>query len=123
MSKDLKNQEEGPGPVTTKDRRQHLRITGPFDGRRVSALKTPVQIYDLSQGGCFINSVHEQQLGVTCLLEIDLPYEGSITVKAETLYSKPEFGFAVRFIEMTEDTSARLLRVLQRLKELAPRDQ
>ena len=57
-----------------------------------------------------------------CVLEIDLPYEGSITVKGETLYRNPEFGFAVRFIEMTEEASARLLRVLQRLKELAPHD-
>jgi hypothetical protein len=97
-------------------------MAGPIEGRRIGALKTPVQIYDLSQGGCFINSMHEQQLGVKCLLEIDLPYEGSITVKAETLYRNPEFGFAVRFIEMTEEASERLLRVLQRLKELAAHD-
>ena len=43
--------------------RQHFRMAGPIEGRRIGAIKTPVQIYDLSPGGCFINSMHEQQLG------------------------------------------------------------
>ncbi len=99
------------------DRRQHERIPGPFDGRRVGALETPVRIYDLSQGGCFINSMHEQQPGVTMVLEIDLPHEGTITVKVKALYRKPGFGFAVQFVEMTEDTTERLERALQLLRD------
>src|SRR5687768_8595658 len=104
------------------NRREHLRIPGPFDGRRVSALETPVRIYDLSEGGCFIHSLHEQQPGVAFALEIDLPYEGWVKVKAETLYRKPEFGYAVRFIEMAEETSTRLRRCLERLGGRAPHD-
>lgn len=105
--------------VKPDNRRQHERITGPFDGRRSGPLDTPVRIYDISEGGCFVNSSHEQKLGITIALEIDLPFEGTISVKAETLYKKPGFGYAVRFVEMSAEVSARLHSALDQLKAAA----
>jgi hypothetical protein len=104
-----------PDAVATDDRRQHTRVPGPFDGRRIGVLPTPVQIYDLSEGGCFVNSLNEQPPSVAIVLEIDLPEEGVIRVKGETLYAKPGFGFAVRFVEMTEELSMRLQRALRQV--------
>jgi hypothetical protein len=103
-------------------RRQHPRVAGPFDGRRVGALETPVQLFDLSRGGCFVNSLHEQRLGVTLVLKIDLPYEGWITVRAETLYHRGECGYAVRFIDMSEEAFERLQRALQAVQQRGPCD-
>ena len=105
-----------PDTVADADRRRHDRVPGPFDGRRVGVLHTPVQIYDLSEGGCFINSMHEQRPGIAIVLEIELPDEGWIRVKCETLYDKSGFGFAVRFVDMTEGISKRLERGLERIR-------
>ena len=99
------------------DRRAHERIAGPFDGRRIGALETPVSIYDLSEGGCFINSMHEQRRGVVFTLKIDLPHVGTVTLKAETLYHKPEFGFAVRFVDVTEMDAVLLRESIAALKQ------
>lgn len=104
------------------DRRQHDRVSGPFDGLRVNALETPVRIYDISEGGCFVNSLHDQQPGVNFRLKIDLPYEGWITVKARTLYYKPEFGFAVRFTEMSDEAMTLLKKAIEQLKCRDPFD-
>ncbi len=101
-------------------RRKHRRVLGPFDGLRIAALETPVKLYDLSLGGCFINSMYQQRPGVALFLKIDLPYEGWITVKAETLYQRDEFGYAVRFVDVSDEASARLARSLQALAERAP---
>jgi hypothetical protein len=90
------------------NRRAFPRAAGPFDGRRIGALETPIKIFDLSVGGCFINSMHEQQPGVTMVLKIDLPDQPSITVTAQSLYSRPEFGFAVLFINLNSSTQAKL---------------
>jgi PilZ domain-containing protein len=114
-------------PVATPEpagacRRQHKRVDGPFDGFRIGALETPIQLYDLSRGGCFINSMHQQQPGVVLLLKIELPYEGWISVKAESLPGRGEFGFAVRFVEMNDDAAARLERAVAKLAERAPHD-
>jgi hypothetical protein len=98
------------------ERRRHDRISGPFDGRRIRKLQTSVQIYDLSAGGCFINSLHDQAPGIAVVLEIELPDEGWIRVKCETLYTKPGFGFAVRFVDMTDGISKRLERGLRKIR-------
>lgn len=99
------------------NRRQHVRVAGPFDGRRLGVIPIEVRIYDLSQGGCFVNSMHEQKSGVVIVLEIDVPGEGWIRVKGQTLYAKPEFGFAVRFVEMSEELSARIERASRQMAE------
>jgi hypothetical protein len=93
-------------------RRKHKRVHGPFDGIRVGALETPVQLYDLSRGGCFINSMHQQQPGIKLLLKLDLPQEGWIAVRAETLDRRGELGFAVQFVDVSQEAAARLDRAL-----------
>ena len=98
------------------ERRRHDRVAGPFDGRRLGVLHTPVQIYDLSEGGCFINSLYEQRPGIAIELEIDLPDEGWIRVHCETLYTKPGFGYAVRFVDMAGDTLRRIEQGLQKIR-------
>lgn len=103
-------------PVTSdtgeKDRRQHRRYKGPFEGVRSGLLPTPLRIYDLSLGGCFITSYHEQQPGSVFRLEIDLPGEGRIAFTGETLYNLPG-GYAVRFVDLDELTRKRLDRGLR----------
>ena len=111
------------GAMVTSDepraanRRQHVRVPGPFDGCRISVLPIPVLIYDLSPGGCFVNSLNEQKPGIHVVLEIELPGEGRIKVTGETVYAKPDFGYAVRFVDMAPDLAARIEVALQRLNE------
>jgi hypothetical protein len=105
---------------TDDDRRLHDRVPGPFDGRRVAMLTTPLRIYDLSEGGCFVSSMHEQQSGVAFTLEIEVPHAGWLKFKAVTLYLKPEFGFAVRFIDVPDDTAEQLHEALERLRSGDP---
>jgi hypothetical protein len=98
-------------PTRFPSRRRYERVAGPFDGYRVGPIETPVQIFELSLGGCFVNSIDEQQVGSTLVLKIDLPQEGWITVNAETVY-RHQFGFAVRFVDVDVQTGARLLRTI-----------
>ena len=99
------------------NRRQHARVSGPFDGWRISVLPIPVQIYNLSPGGCFVNSLSEQMPGIRVVLEIELPGEGRIKLAGETLYAKPDFGYAVRFVDVPSDLAARIETALRRLNE------
>jgi hypothetical protein len=101
---------------TSQHRRQYDRVPGPFDARRLGLLETPVCLYDLSLGGCFVNSLHEQQEGTALTLKIDLPREGWITVEAVTIYPRPGFGFAVRFVELTPEAEACLERAIRAIQ-------
>ena len=98
------------------DRRQHRRFTGPFDGVRVALIDTPIRVYDLSRGGCFITSMHEQLAGVTMTLKLDLPVGGWITVEAVTLPRQNDYGYAVRFTRFDEDDHVRFQQAMTHLE-------
>ena len=88
--------------------RRHARVSGPFEGRRVSALPVQIRIHDLSVGGCLIESFHEQPPGRQMTLEIDLPVVGCVTVQAESLYTREGYGFAVKFVDLPDETRKKL---------------
>jgi hypothetical protein len=110
MSESSRN-DQAPGI----QRRKFPRVPGPFNGTWLGALSVEIRIHDLSMGGCLIHSYNDVPPGRRLMLELDLPFEGRIAVTAETLYIRPDYGFAVKFIEMTDETRARLEAVIQRL--------
>lgn len=100
-----------------RERRKHVRVTGPFDGFRVGAFDMPVQIYNLSEGGCFVIASHDPpEIGRRFMLRIDLPDEGSITVHGETLHAQIDFGYSVQFMDLSDDMRQQLQRLVHRLE-------
>jgi hypothetical protein len=103
--------------VTHDERRRHRRVPGPFDGLRLGLIDTPVRMYDLSVGGCFVNTVHEQTLGVVCKFQIDLGEEGPVTIRGRIIYLRSGFGYAVEFVEPDDSTRALIARAVARIEE------
>jgi hypothetical protein len=99
-------------------RRRSVRVVGPFDGVRPGIFDMPIQIYDLSTGGCFVNSVHEPPArGHVFTINIDLPTGETIGAMCETASVRPGFGYGVQFREMSEDCRARLQRAIELIQE------
>jgi uncharacterized OsmC-like protein len=96
-------------------RRGELRVAGPFAARRVGPLPTPLRIHDLSLGGCLVECYYDVAAGRRITLQIELPGEGWITVDAEALYVRENFGFAVRFVELSDANRDRIERTIERL--------
>jgi CheY-like chemotaxis protein len=106
------------------EQRRHVRIAGPFHGLRIGLIDAPVTIYDLSEGGCFVNCLTAPpDPGRNLVLKIDLPEEGWICLKAEVKYAKPEFGFAVSFVDVPSDAADRLRQGIRRRQGLAETQQ
>ena len=103
-------------PIQESRRKAH-RVTGPFDGCRLGLIDTPLLIYDLSEGGCFVNSLYDTPVGQRITLRLTLPFEGVVTVHAETVYGRPGFGFAVRFVDLGDETRACLRSALDKLRQ------
>jgi hypothetical protein len=78
-------------------RRKAHRVTGPFDRCRLGLIDTPI--------------------GQRISLRLTLPYEGTVTVHAETVYGRPGFGFAVRFVDLTDESRACLRSALDKLRQ------
>jgi len=93
-----------------RDRRRHVRVRARLEGRRLGAITMPLLLHDLSEAGCFVDSLHEELSGKQFMLEIRLPIEGWITVKAEVVCNRPGFGYAVQFVEMSQEIRTCLVR-------------
>ena len=107
--------DEPSSPPPRASRRKFVGVRGPFDGRRLGLLTVPVTVYDLSVGGCLVQSFQEEPAGSRLTLEIELPFEGWIQVEAQSLYVREGYGFAVFFVETSEATRQRLERVIEQL--------
>jgi PilZ domain len=98
------------------DRRKHVRILGPFDGSRPGLVDMPLHIYDLSVGGCFVNSIHQApHRGQMFLIQIELPTGEMLVAKGETAFVRPGFGYGVKFCELTEENRLRLTNAIEML--------
>ena len=96
-------------------RRCELRVAGPFAARRVGPLPTPLRVHDLSLGGCLVECSYDVPTGRRITVQIELPGEGWITAEAETLYHRANFGFAVRFVNLSDGNRGRIERTIERL--------
>jgi hypothetical protein len=99
-------------PDDPSERRQHLRVYGPFDGLRLGAIETPVTIRDLSEGGCFVDSLIDANPGRRLSIGLLVPGEDWITTTGEVVRGEPDFGFAVRFVDMPDHVRSRVARVV-----------
>ena len=91
-------------------RRRYPRVAGPFYGFYETP-QHPVLVYDLNLGGGFVNFGEDQPAAVDFVLNVALPYEGMISVRAETVY-RHQAGIAVRFVGVDADTRDRLARAV-----------
>jgi hypothetical protein len=101
---------------TAHSTRRYVRVRGPFDADHLDAPRTPVLIYDLNLGGGFVSFCGEQPTAATLTLKIDLLREGPVTVQAETVYRDTN-GVAVRFVNLDSDTTLRLTRTIEALRD------
>jgi hypothetical protein len=94
------------------ERRQHLRVKGPFDGCRRGIIDLPVRILDISEGGAFVGALVDANPGEQVTLGVRSPDQDWITLAAEVVHNQTGIGFAVRFVGTPEETRNNLARLL-----------
>lgn len=101
-------------PEDNRPARRYVRIPGPFEGHHVGPPREPILVYDLNQGGGLVSFIREQPAASLFELQIDVPFEGRLTLHAEPVSHQP-FGVGVRFVDLDDDTMARLARAVETL--------
>ena len=94
------------------ERRRHLRVDGPFRGFRHDDLATQVMIRNLSEGGCFVDSLVEERAGRRFSLDISTLRDDRITVTGRVVHNSPGFGFALCFVDVPAAARASLARLV-----------
>jgi len=96
-------------------RRASPRIPGPFEARLVGDTSVAVRVQDLSTAGCFVRTDRDLTVVPDMRLRIDLPGEGWITVRVETVYRLGRQGVAMKFVAMADEDRDRILREIERV--------
>jgi hypothetical protein len=95
------------------ERRQHARVTGPFEGHwHGGSGATEVRISDISLGGCFVETLVQPTPGEDTEVTICFTPAESMTIAGQVVYAEPGLGFAVKFNPLTPDQTTELKRHL-----------
>jgi len=102
-----------PSDNKPKDSRRAPRVPGPFEGRQTGESPVAIRIYGLSVVGCLIQSPRDVPVGRQITLEIDLPYEGTVTLEAESVNTRAGYGYGVTFVNMTDEVRETLATLIE----------
>ena len=79
---------------------------------RAGLLEFNLRLYDLSAGGCLVDSMTEATTERLIQLRINLPDSNSVTVCARIVLPPRDIGYAVRFVDVDARTRETIERAL-----------
>lgn len=103
------------------DRREKPRLSVSLDAMWDSSTEAhSARVTDLSEGGCFLDSVGEVREGEIVGFRMLLPDDDWLYLEGEVRHYTPGQGFGVKFVELNEEQTERLLGVLEIAKKAGP---
>ena len=75
------------------------------------------RITDLSDGGCYMDSLGDVTLGEPVNLKLQLPSGEWLELSGVVAHHTPPVGFGVRFVDLSEDQLATLRAFIEYLKD------
>src|SRR5262245_54425403 len=112
----------GPTPIHPKpqslthlmsDRRTEKRwdvcLDAVWDGKSGNY---DARITDLSEGGCYVDTMGEAQVSEVITFKLQLPEGEWLELSGEVAHQTPPLGFGLRFVELTDEQRERLRLLL-----------
>ena len=78
------------------------------------------RIADLSEGGCYLDTVGEVMVGEIVAFRVLLPDDDWLYLEGEVRHHHHGMGFGVQFVDLNEEQLEKLLRLLQIAREAGP---
>lgn len=104
-----------------QDRREKPRLRVSLDAMWDSSTEAhSARITDLSEGGCFLDSVGEVRAGEIVGFRVLLPDDDWLYLEGEVRHYTAGRGFGVKFVELNEEQTERLHWLLRIAEEAGP---
>ena len=78
------------------------------------------RVTDLSEGGCYLDTVGEVMVGEIVAFRVLLPDDDWLYLEGEVRHHRHGLGFGVRFVELNEEQTQKLSWLLQIADEAGP---
>src|ERR1700752_3638849 len=99
--------------MSDRDRRREKRwdvcLDAVWDGNITA------RVTDLSEGGCYIDSLNQPNVGDLLNLKLHLPNGDWLELTGEVAHQTPPLGFGVRFVEVTDEQLKNLRSLIAHL--------
>jgi PilZ domain len=79
--------------------------------------KNSARVTDLSEGGCYLDTVGEVMTGEIVAFRVLLPDDDWLYLEGEVKHHRHGFGFGVQFVDLNEDQTDKLLQLLRLARE------
>jgi Tfp pilus assembly protein PilZ len=79
------------------------------------------RVTDLSEGGCYVDTLGEAQVGEILSLKIQLPTGEWLELSGEVAHQTPPLGFGMRFENLSDEQVNNLRSVIGQLDVLSTR--
>ena len=104
------------------ERRTKKRFDVCFDALWDGATgNSQARVTDLSEDGCYIDSISEAVTGEILHLKVQLPNGDWLDITGEVAHSLPRIGFGLRFVDINELEKQRLMSLLNHLESSTAR--
>ena len=78
------------------------------------------RVTDLSEGGCYLDTVGEVMVGEIVAFRVLLPDDDWLYLDGEVRHHRHRMGFGVQFVDLNEEQVEKLLRLLQIARQAGP---
>ncbi|HEU4796493.1 MAG TPA: PilZ domain-containing protein, partial [Pyrinomonadaceae bacterium] len=78
------------------------------------------RVTDLSEGGCYLDTVGEVMVGEIVAFRVLLPDDDWLYLEGEVRHHRHAVGFGVQFVELNEEQTENLKRLLEIARAAGP---
>ena len=78
------------------------------------------RVTDLSEGGCYLDTVGEVMKGEIVAFRVLLPDDDWLYLEGEVKHHRPGYGFGVQFVDMNDEQTEKLNTLLRLARESGP---
>ena len=74
------------------------------------------RVTDLSEGGCYVDTLGEAQVGEVIVFKLQLPNSEWLELTGEVAHQTPPLGFGLKFVDLTDAQHEKLRALLDHLQ-------
>jgi Tfp pilus assembly protein PilZ len=98
------------------EKRWEVSLDAVWDGKSGNY---SARVTDLSEGGCYVDTLGEAQVGEILSLKIQMPNGEWIELSGEVAHQTPPLGFGLRFENLSDEQVDKLQSVIGQLNVLS----
>lgn len=76
------------------------------------------RVTDLSEGGCYLDTMGQAQVGEALAFKLKLPDGSWLELSGEVAHERPPMGFGLRFVNLTDEQQEKLRALLDQEQPL-----